>query len=566
MSSLEDAQQLNTLYWIERHITVPSKWGLLISGLALLSYWNWESLRPTPTAAITLAAYALLNIVFTVIFVRGHLPLQVAKLLALASYACDFLYIAYLIFGLGGVASQLAFLMYVILMLKSGLYYPVLKESFIVLPVAIGAYLGLLGLTQGLDVFSSDSLKPRYFLLVAIPAVTAYTAHLFAGRERDLSQLSDQLQASSADLRQQTRELHAVIQSMHDGLLVSDASFNVITLNPVARRILRLGSASPAPSQLATSDNGQALLGLVAEAIASPEGTSRREVQLPLPNEGEDEPRTYQAVASFVAGERKANGQVVVILRDITEQQRLEFAKSNFLSVVSHELRTPMTSIKGFLDLILNGRAGTLTDLQRDFLTTVSGQAESLLVMVGDLVEFSRIQVRRNDVAADPVSLADVARVVAARLMPLASEREIIIIHRSPPDLPPVQGDRLQLEQVVSNLVSNAIKFTPDRGTITLSARSEGNEVVFSVVDTGIGIPADQQEQIFEAFYQISTGATRLHGGMGLGLAICRHIVEGHGGRLWVQSEEGKGSEFQFALPTFAVPQNSTGLQLAQRS
>jgi len=225
-----------------------------------------------------------------------------------------------------------------------------------------------------------------------------------------------------------------------------------------------------------------------------------------------------------------------------------------------------MTSIKGFLDLILNGRAGTLTDLQRDFLTTVSGQAESLLVMVGDLVEFSRIQVRRNDVAADPVSLADVARVVAARLMPLASEREITIIHRSPPDLPLVPGDRLQLEQVVSNLVSNAIKFTPDRGTITLSAQSEGDEVLFSVADTGIGIPADQQEQIFEAFYQISTGATRLHGGMGLGLAICRHIVEGHGGRLWVRSEEGQGSEFQFALPTFAVDQSPVGLQLAQRS
>jgi len=353
---------------------------------------------------------------------------------------------------------------------------------------------------------------------------------------------------------------------MHDGLLVSDANLNVISLNPVARRILRVDSASPGPYPLATQENGQALLGLVAEAIASPECTSRREVQLPLPNEGEDEPSTYQAVASFVPGERKANGQVVVILRDITEQQRLEFAKSNFLSVVSHELRTPMTSIKGFLDLILNGRAGTLTDLQRDFLTTVSGQAESLLVMVGDLVEFSRIQVRRNDVAADPVSLADVARVVAARLMPLASEREITIIHRSPPDLPLVPGDRLQLEQVVSNLVSNAIKFTPDRGTITLSAQSEGDEVLFSVADTGIGIPADQQEQIFEAFYQISTGATRLHGGMGLGLAICRHIVEGHGGRLWVRSEEGQGSEFQFALPTFAVDQSPVGLQLAQRS
>jgi len=333
MSSLEDAQQRNTLYWIERHITVPAKWGLLLSGLALLSYWNWESLRPTPTAAATLLGYALLNTVFTVIFVRWQLPLPVAKMLVLVSYACDFLFIAYLIFGLGGVASQVAFLMYVILMLKSGLYYTVLKESFLVLPLAIGAYLGLLALTQGTDVFGYDQLKPRYFLLVAIPAITAYTALLFASRERNVSQLNHQLEASSADLRQQTLELQAVIRGMHDGLLVSDANLNVISLNPVARRILRLDSASPGPYPLATQENGQALLGLVAEAIASPECTSRREVQLPLPNEGEDEPSTYQAVASFVPGERKANGQVVVILRDITEQQRLEFAKSNFLSV-----------------------------------------------------------------------------------------------------------------------------------------------------------------------------------------------------------------------------------------
>jgi signal transduction histidine kinase len=287
---------------------------------------------------------------------------------------------------------------------------------------------------------------------------------------------------------------------------------------------------------------------------------------LPLPNAGEDEPRCYQAVASYITGESETGDQVVVILRDITEERQLEDAKSNFLSVISHELRTPLNSIKGFLNIILEGRAGALNELQRDFLDTASGQAEYLNVMISDLVEFSRIQVRRTELANDPVSMGDVAGSVAGRLLPLASEKQITIVNEVASDVSLVDGDRLRLDQVVSNLVSNAIKFTPSGGVVTLSAEEQDGHLVLSVADTGVGIPADERERIFEPFYQVSHGSARLYGGLGLGLAICKHIVDCHGGRILVESEEGRGSVFRVVLPLHQVREAAPSFELALRT
>ncbi|MHB0871607.1 MAG: sensor histidine kinase, partial [Chloroflexota bacterium] len=332
------------------------------------------------------------------------------------------------------------------------------------------------------------------------------------------------------------------------------------------RSILRLGEGARPPTSLTVSENGMALREVVIEALENEDHIGEAAVQLPLPNEGDTERRSYQAVASVVPGENGTAAQVVVILRDVTEQMRLEYAKSNFLSVVSHELRTPLSSIKGFLNIILSERTGTLNETQKDFLTTAKGQSEYLHAMINDLVEFSRIQVRRTALDVDLVSLTDVTRAVCARLLPLAQDKNLSLVNLVPADLPLIDGDQLRLDQVVSNLVSNAVKFTPEGGTITVLAREEGDEVVYSVRDTGVGIPGDQQERIFEPFYQVSEGPSRLHGGMGLGLAICRHVIERHEGRLFVESVEGQGSAFHFALPKHSVSHEPTDLRLALQS
>jgi two-component system phosphate regulon sensor histidine kinase PhoR len=410
-----------------------------------------------------------------------------------------------------------------------------------------------MGLQGGPEVFGRYAGRVRLFLLVGLPLITIYTARLLDRRQRNIVDLNRQLRSTSTELRRQTEELQAIISGMHDGLLVTDGGERVLAVNPVGRAILGINPPNGVHPDVVQSDNFRAIQKVVDEALASPSSTAPRNVTPPHPRSGEEEPRTYQALASRIPTGPLNEPRVVVILRDTTEQTRLELAKSNFLAVVSHELRTPLNSIKGFLSMVLAGRAGELTDRQREFLTIVSGQAEYLLVAFNDLVEYSRIQIRRDGMDCEPVLLRNVAECISVRLLPLAASKHIRISNTVPEHLPPVRGDVLRLEQVVSNLVTNAVKFSPEGSTVTLWARTQDSDVRFSITDEGIGIAAEQQERIFDAFYQVSAGPARLHDGMGLGLAICRHIVEGSGGRLFVESEEGKGSSFTFVLPRYVA-------------
>jgi two-component system, OmpR family, phosphate regulon sensor histidine kinase PhoR len=565
MSTTTDAyrHRLSTLYWIERVISNPIKWALAISGTALLFYWNWDGIRWTEAA--TLFAYGLQNALFTVLFARASFSLSVAKLLVVLSYAFDFLFVSFLIFGLGGTASQIGFLMYVTLIFKAGLYYPVFKESLLVLPVAIALYVTLLGMREGADVFSEYAMKPRLFILLAMPLITIYTAHLFEQRERQVFQLNGRLRDRTTALRRKAQEMRAVIEGMHDGLLVIDAHHRVVTLNPVSSTILGLDADARTPISLAAVENGEQLREIVDEALRDSKATGMLEAPTPQSGVGDGSTRCFQVVASRIAGDNGNGDRVVMILRDITEQRQLENAKTNFLSIVSHELRTPLSSIKGFLKIILEGRPGPLNETQADFIATASGQAEVLNVLVNDLVEFTRMQVRQTDLDLSPVSLAEVATSICSRLKPLLDDKDLSLRNAVPTNLPEIEGDRTRLEQVVSNLLANAIKFTPAGGRITLSAWVDEDELTFAVSDTGIGIPADHLPKVFEPFYQVSDGPARLHGGMGLGLAICRHIIERHGGRLEVDSTEGMGSTFRFTLPAHDAPDQTVNMDLILR-
>lgn len=546
-SSAVECHQTAFLFWTEKAVSNPIKWGIFVAGSVLLSYWEWDGLPLR--AGIGLIAYAVQNLLFTLLFARDGFTLRSAKLLILVSYTVDFLFVAWLISNLKGTASQVAFLLYVSLFFKAGLYYPAFKKSLLILPLAVLFYLLFISTADGIQILSDYSFRPQLFLLLAIPAVVVYSARLLDHRERDLWDLNKKLQSNSAQMRRQTKELEAIIDGMRDGLVVTDPTLNVVALNQVARSILRWGTDLELPHPLISSENGQSLRELIAETVASSNQSNRREIRFPCPSKGEDEAKTYQAVASCISGENGVVVRVVIILRDITEQIQLEDAKSNFLSVVTHELRTPLSSIKGFITLILAGRAGQLNETQKDFLTTAKGQAENLHAMINDLVEFSRIQVQRTELELSPVSLYEISKVVCARLLPLADDKRIDLTNNVPVDLPMIEGDQLRLEQVVTNLICNALKFTAEGGTITLSAQYQTNELTFFVQDTGVGIPEEELDKVFEPFYQVSRGTARVHGGMGLGLAICKSIVGRHQGRIAVRSTEGKGSVFYFSLP-----------------
>ncbi len=355
------------------------------------------------------------------------------------------------------------------------------------------------------------------------------------------------------DAWEKRRELEAVLAGIGDGVVVVDPDMALILMNPVARAILGLEAEPPAGVPLRLYLSVSAFADLLAETMQSGQ-EQIRELDLPDPRRGEtpaDEHRTYGILASPVLDAEGQVGGVVAVLRDVTAQKELERMKSNFLSVVSHELRTPLHSIKGFVEIILMGKTGPVSELQEDFLKTVRTQTLVLQRMIDDLLEFSRMEAGRVRLHLAEVSLPAMARSVNARLAPLAEEGGLRLRQDLSEELPEIDGDRTRLEQVLTNLVENAIKFTPGGGEIVISGERLGDRVRLTVADTGIGIPPEEQERVFDRFYQVDGSERRAYRGAGLGLSICRHIVERHNGRIWVESEgaPGRGSRFHVELP-----------------
>ncbi len=354
---------------------------------------------------------------------------------------------------------------------------------------------------------------------------------------------------------EQRQELEAVLQGIGDAVIVTDANLNILMANPVAIHTLHMPPA-PEGLPLASVIDNQELLEVMRDVFTQEEPVIMRDITFEFPGE---KPRTFQAVASAVVGPGQIARGVVTVLRDITAQKELEKMKSNFLSVVSHELKTPLHSIKGFVEIIRMGKAGPITDLQADFLTTVKEQTQVLQRMIDDLLVFSRLEAGQLRLHVEEISLAAIAAGVVQKLTPLAEEKGLHLTTHLPDDFPDIQGDYMRMEQVITNLVENAIKFTPSGGRVTIDGRDLEDRVQLWVQDTGIGIPESERDRIFDRFYQVDASERRAYRGAGLGLTICKHIVERHGGRIWVESEVGKGSTFYIELPK-RLPATDEGL------
>lgn len=342
-----------------------------------------------------------------------------------------------------------------------------------------------------------------------------------------------------------SRELETILAGIGDGVVVVDADLHLVLMNPVAASIFGLGSPpSPgAPIRQVLSDSS--LTEFLDQVKADPNATAIREIELTPSNQ--TKAHIYQALAAPLQMGTALQG-IATVLRDVTSQKELEIMKSNFLSVVSHELKTPLHSIKGFVDIILMNKTGPVTEIQRDFLETVKQQTNHLQRMIDDLLEFSRLESGRVSLRLSPVDIPVVLEAVVDKLTPLADTAEVTLINLAPENLSTISADPWRLEQVVTNLVDNAIKFTPAQGSVTLRAVEKDDDIQVSVQDTGIGIAPSQLKRVFDRFYQIDGGVNRLYKGTGLGLTICRHIVEHHGGRIWVESDHGHGAAFHFTV------------------
>ena len=231
---------------------------------------------------------------------------------------------------------------------------------------------------------------------------------------------------------------------------------------------------------------------------------------------------------------------------ELKEADRL---KDEVVQNVSHELRTPLTFVKGYVQLLLEGNAGELTDEQKDYLAIVAEKTDVITGLVSNIMFLQQAdQVPGN---MKPVSLTKVAWGALRGCAATAEKANLTLVEHLPNDLPPVAGNEARLLQVFDNLLGNAIKFSPDGGRIAVTVEDVGQMVQASVSDQGIGIPQDQQDKVFERFYQVNGSARRRFSGVGLGLAIVKRIVETHGGQVWVESKPRKGSTFYFAIPKY---------------
>lgn len=238
--------------------------------------------------------------------------------------------------------------------------------------------------------------------------------------------------------------------------------------------------------------------------------------------------------------------------REVEKANRL---KSNFLATMSHELRTPLNSILGFSDLLAEQTAGPLTSKQGRFVEHINESSRHLLALINDILDLSKIEAGRLELKYEIFDMDVAADEVLSNIRPLATMKRIRLEVEFGP-APTICADRTRVKQILYNLLSNAIKFTPEEGHVRFSARSMDSLLCVSVADTGVGIPVEEQISIFEPFHQLMARPNYIREGTGLGLSITKLLVEQHGGRIWVESKPGKGSQFHFTLSKDVTTEN----------
>ena len=320
--------------------------------------------------------------------------------------------------------------------------------------------------------------------------------------------------------RDRAEHLQAVLASLSEGVIVANAEQRVVLVNPAARELLSL----PARGE-------EEALGLFTEELL---------------------PASERVIRSYSAPVRDEAGQIVgtvTVLRDATRDQELDRLKSEFLTVVSHELQTPLTAIKGALELVLDDDTGQLSRVQRRFLETIDRNSGRLIGLVGDLLDLSRLEAGRVELETQPLDTPSLVRGALAAVSNLFEARGTALRLDVPESVPPILGDRRRVEQILTNLLANAAKYTPSGGVVEVAAYSVNGHVSLSVADNGPGVPEAERDIVFDKFYRGRHAQQRGEAGSGLGLAIVKSLVDLHGGSVRVEDSPPRGARFVVELP-----------------
>lgn len=347
--------------------------------------------------------------------------------------------------------------------------------------------------------------------------------------------LTETYEQRLAALEAERARLAAILDRMTDGVLIVDATGSIQMANPGAEKLFGEGLIGRSViialrhhQLVETWRKCQSTGEIQSESVELP--SSRKFLQL-----------------TAIPGQE--TGGALIMVQDLTRLRRLETVRRDFISNVSHELRTPLASLKALAETLSDGALDDPPAARR-FLARMQTEVDALTQMSTELLELSRIESGQVPLQIKPISPCHLIQSAADRMNTQAERAGLTLQAECWPELPTIPADASRLEQVLVNLIHNAIKFTPPGGEIRLFAKLDGKYTRFDVSDTGVGIDPDDLPRIFERFYKADRARTK-GGGTGLGLSIARHIVEAHGGKIWVESEPEKGSTFHFTIPIF---------------
>jgi len=359
-----------------------------------------------------------------------------------------------------------------------------------------------------------------------------------AGLTNELNAITTRLRDRLDELTEERDRAGQIVDALDDGVLLLDGAGRLLVANPAARSWFGLSDALR-PGLPAKRVLGVPQVTALAEQAAATRAPVAGSCTLVFP-----EPRTL-AMRAFPLADRGPTGRIVVTVTDITQRHRLEVLRRDFVANASHELKTPVAAVRALAETLLTALPDD-PEAGRRFAERIGREAERLEVLARDLLDLSRVE--RGTLDVEPVDLVGLTKEVADGYTDLAEERRVRLHTELQPQLS-LRGDRAQLGLLVSNLLDNALRHTPAKGTVRIRLEAAEGRAVIQVADTGEGIPAGELSRVFERFYRVDKARARQTGGTGLGLAIVRHVAEAHGGTVRVDSELGRGSSFTVSLP-----------------
>ncbi len=361
-------------------------------------------------------------------------------------------------------------------------------------------------------------------------------------REAELLRL--ERERTLRDIAMEKSRIKTIINCMVDGILVCDRDSCIVLCNPAASRMLNSPESNLLGKSVSQCNLPIELSNIIEEGLkANEKGFTSMSQELSI---GENYLRAHTAPVKNDLGEIIGS---VTVLQDISYLKELDKMKSEFIAMVTHELRAPISAIEQQLSVLLNRIAGELTEKQEKILLRAKERVKGLLDLIKDLLDLSKIEAGKMVQYKEPLYLGDVIQKVADLMKIEAEQKKIDLQLFIPPQGPIIHADRNSMEGIFTNLISNAIKYTPEGGRVSITLSEEGGFVKSQVSDTGIGIKKEDLPRIFDKFYRVKTSQTRQIVGTGLGLSIVKSIVDAHMGSISVESEEGKGTTFTILLP-----------------